>query len=120
MNLWRATELNPAVFVAGATTGNTNQRRLLIRQNPVEGQYYGTIGHVDDTGRVGRRAHDGEVAERAEHRGRRTAERDAEAGIRQSRSLDLDIVAAERGALVLRQAARRSGRFDDRGEDKHQ
>ena len=51
VNLWRATELNPAVFVAGATTGNTNQRRLLIRQNPVEGQFYGTIGQVDDTGR---------------------------------------------------------------------
>ena len=51
VNLWRATELNPAVFVSGATTGNTNQRRLLIRQNPIEGQYYGTIGHVDDTGR---------------------------------------------------------------------
>ncbi len=50
-HLWRATELNPAVLVAGATTGNTNQRRLLIRQNPVEGQFYGTIGHVDDTGR---------------------------------------------------------------------
>ena len=51
VNLWRATELNPAVFVPGATTGNTNARRVLIRQNPVEGQYYGTIGHVDDTGR---------------------------------------------------------------------
>lgn len=51
VNLWRATELNPAVFVAGATTGNTNQRRRLIRQNPVEGQFYGTIGQVDDTGR---------------------------------------------------------------------
>ena len=51
VNLWRATELNPAVFVTGATTGNTNQRRVLIRQNPVEGQFYGTIGHVDDTGR---------------------------------------------------------------------
>ena len=51
INLWRATELNPAVFVPGATTGNTNARRLLIRQNPVEGQYYGTIGHVDDSGR---------------------------------------------------------------------
>jgi hypothetical protein len=51
-HLWRATELNPAVFGPGATTGNTNQRRLLIRQNPVEGQYYGTIGHVDDTGRA--------------------------------------------------------------------
>ena len=50
-HLWRATELNPAVFGAGATTGNTNQRRRLILQNPVEGQFYGTIGHVDDTGR---------------------------------------------------------------------
>ena len=36
---------------AGATTGNTNQRRVLILQNPVEGQFYGTIGQVDDTGR---------------------------------------------------------------------
>ena len=26
-HLWRATELNPAVFAAGATTGNLNQRR---------------------------------------------------------------------------------------------
>jgi hypothetical protein len=51
-HLWRGTELNPAVFGPGATTGNTNQRRVLIRQNPVEGQYYGTIGHVDDTGRA--------------------------------------------------------------------
>ena len=51
VNLWRATELNPAVFAAGATTGNTNQRRVLIRKNPVEGQVYGTIGQVDDTGR---------------------------------------------------------------------
>ncbi|MGH9383301.1 MAG: carboxypeptidase regulatory-like domain-containing protein [Vicinamibacterales bacterium] len=50
-HLWRATELNPAVFVTGATTGNTNQRRLLIRANPVEGQFYGTIGEVDDSGR---------------------------------------------------------------------
>ena len=48
-NLWRATELNPAI--TGATTGNINQRRRLILQNPVEGPSYGTIGHVDDTGR---------------------------------------------------------------------
>jgi len=50
-NLWRATELNPAVFGAGATTGNTNQRRVLIQKNPVTGQAYGTIGQVDDTGK---------------------------------------------------------------------
>jgi hypothetical protein len=52
VNLWRATELNPAVPIAGATTGNTNQRRVLFLQDPVKGQAYGTIGHVDDTGRA--------------------------------------------------------------------
>ena len=51
-HLWRATELNPAVFGPGATTGNTNQRRVLIRANAVEGQAYGTIGQLDDTGRA--------------------------------------------------------------------
>jgi hypothetical protein len=50
-HLWRATELNPAVFAPGATTGNINQRRRLILQDPVQGQFYGTIGQVDDTGR---------------------------------------------------------------------
>lgn len=51
-HLWRGTELNPAVYMPGATTGNTNQRRVLYLQNREEGQYYGTIGHVDDTGRA--------------------------------------------------------------------
>ena len=50
-NLWRATELNPAVYGAGATAGNTNQRRELYLQNQAQGQFYGTIGEVDDTGR---------------------------------------------------------------------
>ncbi len=50
-HVWRAIELNPAVFGAGATTGNTNQRRVLIQQNPVEGRFYGTIAQLDDTGR---------------------------------------------------------------------
>lgn len=50
-HLWRGTELNPAVYVPGATTGNTNQRRVLIRQNAAQGIYYGTIGQLDDTGR---------------------------------------------------------------------
>ena len=52
VHLWRATELNPAVFGPGATTANTNQRRVLFLANPVEGQKYGTIGHLDDTGRA--------------------------------------------------------------------
>ena len=51
VHLWRATELNPAVFSPGATTGTTNQRRVLFRQDPVMGQFYGTIGQLDDTGR---------------------------------------------------------------------
>ena len=52
LHLWRATELNPAVYSATATTGNTNQRRVLYLANQAEGQYYGTIGQVDDTGRA--------------------------------------------------------------------
>jgi hypothetical protein len=49
---WRATELNPAVFGPGATTGNTNQRRVLYLANQPQGQFYGTMGQVDDTGRA--------------------------------------------------------------------
>lgn len=51
INLWRATELNPAVPIAGATVANTNQRRVLSLADPVKGAFYGTIGQVDDTGR---------------------------------------------------------------------
>jgi hypothetical protein len=50
-HLWRATELNPAVYAPGATTGNTAARRVLILANPAQGQYYSTIGATDDTGR---------------------------------------------------------------------
>ena len=50
-HLWRGIELNPAVYGPGATTGNTNQRRVLILQNAAQGIYYGTIGQLDDTGR---------------------------------------------------------------------
>jgi len=39
------------VFGPGATTGNTNQRRVLYLENQAQGQFYGTIGQVDDTGR---------------------------------------------------------------------
>ena len=51
-HLWRATELNPAVFGPGATTGNANARRVLSLANPSQGQFYGTIGQLDDTGRA--------------------------------------------------------------------
>jgi hypothetical protein len=51
-HLWRATELNPAVYGPGATTGNLNQRRVLELANLPQGQFYGTIGQLDDTGRA--------------------------------------------------------------------
>jgi hypothetical protein len=51
-HLWRATELNPAVFGPGATLANTPTRRVLGLANPVQGQFYGTIGQLDDTGRA--------------------------------------------------------------------
>jgi len=51
-HLWRATELNPAVYGPGATIANTPARRVLALANPVQGQFYGTIGQLDDTGRA--------------------------------------------------------------------
>jgi hypothetical protein len=51
-HLWRATELNPAVFGPGATTTNAPARRVLALANPSQGQFYGTIGQLDDTGRA--------------------------------------------------------------------
>jgi hypothetical protein len=49
-HLWRATELNYAVYSPGATTGTTNARRRLVLKNPAAGAFYGTIGQLDDTG----------------------------------------------------------------------
>jgi Carboxypeptidase regulatory-like domain/TonB dependent receptor len=51
-HLWRATELNYAVFSPGATTATTNARRVLALRNPAIGAFYGTIGQLDDTGRA--------------------------------------------------------------------
>ena len=49
-HLWTGTELDPAVYGPGATTGNTSQRRVLYRLNLTQGQYYSTIGQLDDGG----------------------------------------------------------------------
>ena len=49
-NLWRATELNYAIYSPGATTATTNARRRLVLKNPAPGAFYGTIGQLDDTG----------------------------------------------------------------------
>jgi len=51
-HLWRATELNYAVFTPGATTATTNARRVLVLRNPAYGAFYGTIGELDDSGRA--------------------------------------------------------------------
>jgi hypothetical protein len=42
--------LNPAVYLPGATTGNTNTRRRLYLENPVEGQLIGVLNLVDPGG----------------------------------------------------------------------
>ena len=47
---WLGRELNPAVFAPGATTGNTEARRVFIRANPATGKYYGSTVMVDDSG----------------------------------------------------------------------
>ncbi len=52
-HLWSGTEANPALPVAGATLATENQHRVLYLQNPAQGQYYSTIGTVDDGGTAG-------------------------------------------------------------------
>ena len=49
-HLWVGMEINPAVFMPGATTGNTNQRRLLYLQNPAEGQYFASVTQLNMDG----------------------------------------------------------------------
>ena len=49
-HLWGGRALNPAVYGPGATTGNTNARRVLLAKNPVEGQLIGALATLDDTG----------------------------------------------------------------------
>lgn len=43
-----STEINPALFVPGATAANTNQRRVLYLQNPAAGAFYSAITQMDD------------------------------------------------------------------------
>ena len=63
IHMWAAQEINPAVFLgtgpcslAGvsvgtcSTTGTTNQRRRLSLANPLTGQYFGPIAHIDAGG----------------------------------------------------------------------
>jgi len=47
-HLWIAGEVNPAIYGPGATTSNTNQRRILYLANPALGASYASIDTMDD------------------------------------------------------------------------
>jgi len=49
-HMWIGMEINPAVYMAGATTANTNQRRVLYLQNPTEGQYFASVTQLNMDG----------------------------------------------------------------------
>jgi hypothetical protein len=49
-HMWIGMEINPAVYSATATTGNTNQRRVLSLQNPTEGQYFASVTQLNMDG----------------------------------------------------------------------
>jgi hypothetical protein len=51
-HFWTGTEANPAQPVPGATLATENQHRLLFLKNSTQGQYYSTIGTVDDGGKA--------------------------------------------------------------------
>ncbi len=47
-HIWGSTDVNYAIPTAGASTSNTNARRLTSLVNPTLGQYYGNIQQSDD------------------------------------------------------------------------
>ena len=49
-HVWYSTQINPAIYGPAATTANTNQRRVLFLQNPIEGQYYASVQQVKPDG----------------------------------------------------------------------
>jgi hypothetical protein len=49
-HIWGSVDVNYALPIAGATTSNTNNRRLTYLANPTLGQYYGDIQQTDDGG----------------------------------------------------------------------
>jgi hypothetical protein len=57
LHVWGGLPINPAVYLPGncgsaacSTTKNTNQRRVLYLANPAQGQYYGSILLLRDSG----------------------------------------------------------------------
>ena len=50
-NIWVTDQINPAVYIPGASTvANTQSRRVLNLQNPAEGRYYASIQELKDVG----------------------------------------------------------------------
>ncbi|MBZ5673335.1 MAG: TonB-dependent receptor [Acidobacteriia bacterium] len=49
-HVWVSRQLNPAVFGPGATTANTNQRRLANLINPTEGKYLSFVDQFESGG----------------------------------------------------------------------
>ena len=47
-HLWLTQDLNYAIYAPGATSGNSNQRRVLYLANPAQGQYYSNLFIADD------------------------------------------------------------------------
>ena len=48
-HIWGTDQINPAVYIPGASTvNNTQSRRVLNMQNPAEGQYFASIQELDD------------------------------------------------------------------------
>jgi hypothetical protein len=50
MHLWTHKPINPAVNMPGASVANTDQRRILSLERPVDGQYIGAMVEFDDGG----------------------------------------------------------------------
>jgi hypothetical protein len=50
-HVWTTNQINPAVYIPGASTvANTQARRVLNLQNPAEGRYFASIQQLDDDG----------------------------------------------------------------------
>jgi hypothetical protein len=49
-NMWLGMEINPGVYMAGATAGNLNQRRVLYLQNPDQGRYFASVTQLNMDG----------------------------------------------------------------------
>lgn len=47
-HLWVGSEINPAIYMPGATTSTTDQRRVLYLQSPTKGSAYSSINQADE------------------------------------------------------------------------